>query len=405
MKTFLSERAQGTEKSAIREILKLIQSPDIISFAGGLPKPETFPREALADAAHKQISQNYEQSLQYGTTEGVTEFREEMIKWLENFGYEIELENIIATNSSQQALDLVSKTFLDPGDNIFVGSPTYLGAVQSFSLFQANSIGVPLESDGMNLDVLEEKIRAAESGDAESKFIYVIPDFQNPMGVTLSEKKRKRLVEIADTYDLLIIEDTPYFGLRFKGKPIRPIGSYDESGRVISVSSMSKVLSSGMRLAIVVGSVEMIDSLITVKQATDLCTSTTTQWIAAEWLKNNNMTEHLDEISGHYKKNRNVMLEAMEKFFPDDDRISWTEPEGGLFIWVRLPQEIDTEELFHEAISEKVAFVPGKGFYVDGGGKSTLRLSFSLPSPEDIESGIKRLGRVIEKNIAPVTNG
>lgn len=403
MKSFLSKRAKGTGKSAIREILKLTQRPEVISFAGGLPKPDTFPHQELAEAARKQISENFRQSLQYGTTEGVTELREEMISWLSNFGWNIQMENIIVTSSSQQAIDLTSKAFLDPGDTIFCGLPTYLGAVQSFRLFQANSVGIPIKSDGMDLNELEKEIRKAQQGGKELKFIYVIPDFQNPTGVTMSNNKRKKLVRLADEYDLLIIEDTPYFGLRFKGDQQPPVNTYDDQGRVITMSSMSKVLSSGMRLAVVVGPENLIETLITVKQATDLCTSTTTQWIAYEWLKNHDLSTHLETAREHYRENRNVMLDALDKYFPGDERISWTIPEGGLFVWVTLPEDMDTTELFHKAIEENVAFVPGEGFYVDGGGQNTMRLSFSVLTPEKIETGIKRLGEVVKRDLTAVS--
>jgi len=233
MKKFLSERAKNTGRSAIREVLKFTKDSEVISFAGGLPKPSTFPREGLAESAARQIRNNYQNSLQYGTTEGVVEFREEMIDWLSGFGMELELENVISTNSSQQAIDLACKAFLDPGDVLYCGLPTYLGAVQSFSTFQSEQIGVPLEEDGMNLEVLEKKIVETEKTGKTGKFIYVIPDFQNPAGVTMSQEKRERIVEIAMEHDLLIIEDTPYFGVRFSGEFKQPINTYDDSGRVI----------------------------------------------------------------------------------------------------------------------------------------------------------------------------
>ncbi|MBS3786865.1 PLP-dependent aminotransferase family protein [Candidatus Bipolaricaulota bacterium] len=403
MKSFLSERAKNTGRSAIREVLKYTKRSEVISFAGGLPKPATFPREGLAESAAHQIRENYENSLQYGTTEGVEEFRKEMISWLSQFGLELELENIISTNSSQQAIDLVCKTFLNPGDLIFCGLPTYLGAVQAFSTYQAETVGVPLEKDGMNLEILEEKIKKSKSAGQNPKFIYVIPDFQNPAGVTLSEEKRVKIFDIAEEHDLLIIEDTPYFGVRFSGDFKKPIGTYDESGRVITLASLSKILSSGMRLAVTVGPSELLAELVTMKQSTDLCTSTTTQWIAADWLKNNNLSVHLNELRKHYKENRNVMLEEMDKSFPKDERISWTRPNGGLFIWVTLPEGIDAELVFKKGLESNVAFVPGHHFFVDGGGRNTMRLSYSLLTPERIREGIDRLGKVLEKELSPIS--
>ncbi len=405
MRSFLSERTKNTGRSSIREILKVSKKPGIISFAGGLPKPETFPFDDLAEAAHKQIGKNYRQSLQYGMTEGVPEFREEMIEWLSNFGWKIALDNIIATNSSQQALDLVSKAFLDPGDVIFCGLPTYAGAIQSFQLFQARSVGVPMEADGMDLNALETEIRQVKKSGQRAKFVYVIPDFQNPTGVTMSGRKRRKLIKIAKEYDLLIVEDTPYFGLRFEGKEERPINAYDDDGRVITMSSLSKVLSAGMRLAVVVGPEDLIEALVTVKQATDLCTSTTTQWIAAEWMSHHELSEHLTQTREHYRKNRTVMLESLEKYFPDDERISWTKPEGGLFIWVTLPEKVDTDDLFSEAVEGGVAFVPGSGFYVNGGGRDSLRLCYSVLQPDEIEKGIELLAEVVKRHLTAESRG
>lgn len=402
MKKFLSERAKNTGRSAIREVLKFTKDSEVISFAGGLPKPETFPRKGLAESASRQIRNNYQNSLQYGTTEGVVEFREEMIDWLSNFGMELELENVISTNSSQQAIDLTCKAFLDPGDVLYCGLPTYLGAVQSFSTFQSEQVGVPLEEDGMDLEVLEEKIVETEKAGKTGKFIYVIPDFQNPAGVTMSREKREKIVKIAKEHDLLIIEDTPYFGVRFSGEFKRPINTYDDSGRVITLASLSKILSSGMRLAVTAGPEDLIRELVTMKQATDLCTSTTTQWIAADWLKENDLSEHLKELQGYYRENRNAMLEAMENDFPDSENLYWTEPNGGLFIWVTLPESIDSQDLFEKALEANVAFVPGHNFYVNDGGRNTMRLSYSLLAPERIKEGMARLGKVLEEEFDKV---
>ncbi|MFP4136132.1 MAG: PLP-dependent aminotransferase family protein [Candidatus Acetothermia bacterium] len=402
MKKFLSERAKNTGRSAIREVLKFTQDSEVISFAGGLPKPDTFPSASLAKSAERQLKNNYRKSLQYGTTEGVVAFREEMIDWLSNFGLELELENVISTNSSQQAIDLACKAFLDPGDVLFCGLPTYLGAVQSFSIFQAEQIGVPLEGDGMDLDALEERIVETKKSGKRAKFVYVIPDFQNPAGVTMSEEKRERIVRIAEEHELLIIEDTPYFGVRFSGEFKKPISTYDETGRVITLVSLSKILSSGMRLAVTAGPAELISELVTMKQATDLCTSTTTQWIAADWLKENDLSEHLEELQGYYRENRNTILESMEESFPDVEGLTWTKPNGGLFTWVTLPEGTDSQELFERALEENVAFVPGHNFYVDSGGRNTMRLSYSLLTTAKIKEGINRLGRVISRELESV---
>lgn len=397
MSKFLSERAKNTGRSAIRELLNFAKDPEIISFGGGHPNPETFPREGLAESASRQIRNNYKDSLQYGTTEGVVEFREEMIDWLSNFGLDLELENIIATNSSQQGIDLVSKVFLDPGDVLFCGLPTYLAAIQTFDLFQSEQVGVPLEEDGMDLEVLEKKIIETDEKGKTGKFIYVIPDFQNPTGVTMSREKRERIVEIAKEHDLLIVEDTPYFGVRFSGEFKPPIYTYDDSGRVLTLTSLSKIFSAGMRLGVIVGPENLIGELVAAKQATDLCTSTTNQWMVADWLKENDISEHLKEVQSPYRENKNAMLEAMENDFPDHENLSWTEPNGGLFTWVTLPEYVDSQDLFEKALEANVVFVPGHNFYVNGGGRNTMRLSYSLLNPERIKEGIARLGKVLEK--------
>lgn len=395
----LSTRSKNVTRSAIRELLKMTKKPEVISFAGGIPNPETFPKNGLAESAREVILEKHHKSLQYGTTEGLEEFRKEMLNWLGDFGFQAELEETLTTTASQQAIDLVSKTFLDPGDVLFCGLPTYLGAVQSFSVFQAQSVGIPLEEDGMNLEALEEKIQKYQNAGENTKFIYVVPDFQNPSGVTMSETKRKRLLQIAKDYDLLIFEDSPYLGLKFSGDTLTPIWSLDQSGRVISTVTTSKFLSSGMRLAILMAEEKIIDQLIKMKQASDLCTPTLTQWIAADWLKNNDMNEHLKPIQARYKRHRDAMLEALEKYFPDREDIEWTHPEGGLFFWVTLPETMDAGDLFQQAVEENVAFVPGENFYVNDQGKNTMRLSFSATEPEKIEKGIKRLAKVVEESL------
>ena len=396
----LSTRSKNVTRSAIRELLKMTKKPEVISFAGGIPSPDTFPRKQLAESAKKVIVENFDKSLQYGTTEGLDDFRTEMLKWLGEFGFEADKEQTIVTTASQQAIDLVGKTFLEPDDVLFCGLPTYLGAVQSFTVFQAESVGIPLEEDGMNLDLLEEKIKEYQNAGRKTKFIYVVPDFQNPSGVTMPETKRKRLLQIAKEYDLLIFEDSPYFGLKFSGETLTPLWTLDDSGRVLSTVTMSKVLSSGMRLALLIAQENIVDQLIKMKQASDLCTPTLTQWIAADWLKNNDMMEHLKPIQARYKKQRDAMLEALENYFPQREDIEWTHPKGGLFLWVTLPENMDAGDLFHEAVDENVAFVPGENFYVNGKGKNTMRLSFSSTSPEEIDEGIKRLAKVVKNAIS-----
>jgi 2-aminoadipate transaminase len=401
MKQHISKRASGAKRSAIRELLKLTEKPEIISFAGGLPAPETFPHDELADIAADELRGHYENVLQYGMTEGSLTLRRAVIDWLRPHGLDLTIDQILVTTASQQGLDLVAKAFLDPGDVIFCEAPTYLAALQAFTLFEADKIGIPLEEDGMNLDILEEEIASAKRAGKTLKAIYVIPDFQNPTGITMSREKRERLLEIARREDLLIFEDNPYGQLRFSGEPIPSIYSMDTEGRVIMLFTFSKVLSAGMRLAVLfVANEDLMEVLVRMKQASDLCTSKLTQHMAARYIKEYGMEGHLKEIREVYRIKRNAMIAALEKYMPRDAGISWTHPEGGLFLWVRLPEGIDTEEMFPRALERKVAYVIGNAFFVDGDGKNTMRLSFSLNTVEEIDKGIRRLAEVVREELA-----
>ncbi len=400
MKRHTSQRALGTARSAIRELLKLTEKPEIISFAGGLPDPETFPHEELAKIAADELRGHYRNVLQYGLSEGSLTLRRAVIDWLRPQGLDLSLNQVLVTTASQQGLDLLAKAFLDPGDVVFCGLPTYLGAIQSFSLFQADKIGVPLQEDGMDLDVLEEQIAEARRVSKVLKAIYVIPDFQNPAGITMSLEKRKRLLEIAQREDLLIFEDNPYSQLRFAGEAVPTLKSMDENGRVIMLFTLSKVLSAGLRLAFLIAQEDLIEILIRMKQASDLCTSKLTQHLAARYIKDYGMEDHLRILRERYHAKRDAMIAALEKYMPTEEGITWTRPDGGLFLWVRLPEVIDTEEMFPRALEHKVAYVIGRAFYIDGGGKNTMRLSFSVNSEDEIEEGIKRLCQVVREELA-----
>jgi len=305
----------------------------------------------------------------------------------------------LVTTASQQALDLLCKAFIDPGDVIFCGLPTYLGAVQAFTLFQVDKIGVPLEDDGMDLDELERRIESAKSADKTLKAVYVIPDFQNPSGITMSLEKRKRLLDIARREDLLIFEDNPYGHLRFAGEPIPSICSMDDEGRVILLLTFSKTLCAGLRLAVMLARGDLMDALVRAKQATDLCTSKLTQHLAAQYILRYGLENHLKEIRPIYREKRDAMISALERYMPEDAGVTWTNPEGGLFVWMRLPEGIDTTDMLQEAIERKVAYVPGASSYVDGGGQNTIRLSYSLVTPELIDEGIRRLAGVVRTTI------
>lgn len=401
MKQHFSQRVRGAKRSAIRELLKLTEQPEIISFGGGLPAPESFPHKELAEIAHDELLNNAANVLQYGTTEGSRTLRDAFIQWLEPQDIHAERDQLLVTTASQQGLDLLCKAFFDPKDVLFCGLPTYLGAVQAFNLFQIDTQGVLLEDDGMSIDALEAQIAAAKAENKRMKGIYVIPDFQNPSGITLSLEKRKKILDIARREDLLVFEDNPYGHLRFAGEAIPSLYSMDTDGRVIMLVTFSKVLSAGLRLAVMITSQpDLMDALVRTKQATDLCTSKLTQHMAARYMLEFGLDEHLDEIRPIYREKRNAMIDALEKYMPKDEGIRWTEPDGGLFVWVWLPDGVDAQDMLTRAIEQNVAYVPGTAAFVDGSGRNTMRLAFSSSSPEKIDEGIKRLSAVVKAEIA-----
>jgi len=401
MKQHFAKRVAGAKRSAIRELLKLTEQPDIISLGGGLPAPESFPNKELAAIAHDELMNNSSNVLQYGTTEGSRTLRDAFVQWLEPQHIHATREQLLVTTASQQGLDLLCKAFFDPGDVLFCGLPTYLGAVQAFSLFQIDTVGVRLEDDGMSIDHLEEQIAASKAAGKRMKGIYVIPDFQNPTGITLSREKRQQLLEIACREDLLIFEDNPYGYLRFAGEAIPSMYSMDTNGRVIMMVTFSKVLSAGLRLAVLLTPDEdIMDALVRTKQATDLCTSKLTQHLAARYMLEYGLDAHLDDIRPIYREKRDAMTRALETYMPKDEGIRWTNPDGGLFVWVWLPEFIDTQEMITRAIEQKVAYVPGTSAFVDGSGHNTMRLAFSSSSPEQIDEGVRRLAEVVKTEIA-----
>lgn len=401
MQELFSQRARGVKRSEIREALKLTEQPGIISFAGGLPDPETFPVEEFAEVAQKTIREDYRRSLQYGTTEGDKRFRSAVIDWLDkSLKLKLTLDELIVTSASQQGLDLVCKVFLDLGDVIFCDLPSYLGAIQAFTAFQAEKVGVPMQEDGMDLEILESKIQEARRSGKRAKLIYLVPNFQNPSGITLSEHKRKQVVELAEKYDLVIVEDDPYGWLRYEGQPIPPIKSFDRYGRVILLISFSKLLCPGLRLAVLAASPEIINEMVKLKQPTDLCTPPFTQSLAYHYLTTYDFSTRLEFLRNIYKQKRDTMLEALEAYMPAHPEIHWTRPQGGFFIWVTLPEFLDAGKLLQRALERKVAFVTGSAFFVDGSGKNTLRLSFAEQKPEIIREGIRRLAKAIEEEIS-----
>ena len=403
-----AHRTQRMGSSAIRELLKLTEKPDIISFAGGLPAPDVFPVVEFQEACQRVLQDYGAQALQYGTTEGYLPLREQIARHTARYGIEVSPENILITSGSQQALDLIGRILINRGDRILVESPTYLGALQAWNAYGAEYVTVPMDKSGMNTDAMEEALRTGP------KFIYVLPNFQNPTGVTLSLKRRHQLIELADRYGVPIIEDDPYGQLRFEGEHLPSVVLLDHrfrengngcySGNVIYLSTFSKILAPGIRLAWVIAPQEVIRKLVQAKQGADLHTATFNQIVAHEVSRHGFLDKHIKVIRDTYKERRDVMLAAMDRFFPAE--VDWTHPEGGLFLWGTLPKHLSAAEVLKVAIERKVAFVPGDPFHPNGGGHNTMRINFSFSRPEVIMEGIQRLGEVIHELIGnPVKVG
>lgn len=390
-----SESAGRMKRSAIRELLKLTQKPDIISFAGGLPGPESFPVEQLKEITMEMLDKEGRQVLQYGATEGDMLLREILVKRYQDQGLKLKLENLIITTASQQALDLIPKIFINPGDTIICGLPSYLGALQSFANYGARMEGILLDDKGMRADLLDEKITQLVKEGRKPKFIYVIPDFQNPSGITMPKSRRLEIIEVAKKHDVLILEDSPYREIRFSGEPQPTIHQLADEGRVILLGTFSKTFVPGFRIGWVIADERIIDKIVMAKQATDLCTPPFVQRIAARYLEKGYFDANLEGIIEGYREKRQVMIDSFKKYMPEG--VTWTEPEGGLFLFVTLPEYMDAADLFKIAIEEKVAFVLGTSFYCNGEGKNTLRCNFSYMSKEMNEEGVKRMANAIKR--------
>ena len=401
-----AHRTKSMGSSVIRELLKLTEQPDIISFAGGLPAPEVFPVKEFQAACNAVLQQHGAQALQYSTTEGHRPLREMIARHNARYSVDVTADNILITSGSQQALDFVGRLFVNRGDYIVVESPTYLGALQAWNAYGAQYISVPMDENGMIVDELEEALRKGP------KFIYVLPNFQNPSGSTLSLERREKLIELADKYGVPIIEDDPYGQLRYEGEHLPSVVYLDSkfrgpngghySGNVIYLSTFSKLLAPGLRLAWVIAPPEVIRKLVMTKQAADLHTSSFNQYVAYEVGKGGFLDEHVKVIRATYMERRDVMLEMMEEMFPSE--VSWTHPQGGMFLWGILPECMDAADALKIAIERKVAFVPGAAFHANGGGANTMRINFSYSSPDTIREGITRLGTVL-KELVHKSNG
>ena len=379
-------------KSFVSEILGVTETPDVISFAGGLPNPALFPVREIAEAAEKVLSAEGESVLQYATTQGYPPLREYIAqRYREKSGMKVEPEEVLITSGSQQGMDLVAKLFLNKGDKVIIERPSYHVAIQAFGMFEPRFETVPLLDDGIDPELLD-KACGAEG----VKLFYAIPTFQNPSGLTYSSRRRSEVAEALGRHEVVLVEDDPYSALRFQGEHLRPIWSYTE--RAILLGTFSKTVAPGLRLGWVCADREVIQQMVYAKQGTDLHTSFFDQRVLYQYLIDNDVDAHIAKLANTYKAQRDKMVSCIEAYCPSEIRS--TKPEGGMFLWLTLPEGLSAMRLFHLAAEEKVCFVPGQAFHPDGGGDNAMRLSYSTSNEATIEEGIRRLGRVIAKELA-----
>lgn len=404
LQRFLSRSAATATRNEIRELLKLMARPEIISLAGGMPSPEAFPVDLLAELLPSALRAEGRAALQYGPTEGDLALRTTLIETmttLEGGRYaDLTPEEVLITSASQQGLDLCSRLFLSPGDAVVCGLPSYLGALGAFTACGARLSGVPLDREGLRTDLLEARLIELRRRGIRPKLLYVVPDFQNPSGVTMSLRRRRDVLDIAAEFDLLVLEDSPYRQLRYVGEPRPTIGELDRDGRVISLFTVSKVFCPGLRLGWVVAVPEIIQRLVIAKQPVDLCTSGLSQLIVREYLRSGALPGQLARLRELYDAKRQRMLAALEREFPPELGVRWTRPEGGLFLWLTLPEGLDAAELLRRALDRDVAFVTGRAFHCDGSGRNTARLNFSYPTPDQIDTAVARLAGCVAEMAA-----
>ncbi|NLB71960.1 MAG: PLP-dependent aminotransferase family protein [Chloroflexi bacterium] len=396
-----ANRTQRMKSSFIRELLKVTNQPDVISFGGGFPAAELFPIEQMKEACNKVLTENGQKALQYTTTEGYDPLRQWIADDMNAKGLGITKDNILITNGSQQALDFVGRIFINNGDRILTESPTYLGALQAWNAYGPVFVTADTDENGLVTDTLEDIIKQ------NIKFMYVLPNFHNPLGVTMTLERRKRLIELASQYGVPLIEDDPYGKLLFEGEHITPIAVLDANyhnsqggqfgGNVIFTSTFSKILAPGLRIGWVIGPAEVIKRMVQAKQGADLQCSTFDQYVAYEMASSEWLPEHIETIIRVYKERRDAMIQAFEDYMPEGT--TWTTPRGGLFLWLRLPESCNSLDLFPKAVEEKVAYVPGTPFYPNDGPTNTMRLNFSAADPEKITEGVRRLSVMIKKAI------
>ncbi len=390
-----ASRAAGIVSSAMRDLMALSERPEIISLAGGFPNTSSFQRETFDEVMEVLASGHLASSLQYGPTEGLGELRERIVEVMAHEGVGARVDDVLVTSGGQQAIDLSIRTFVNPGDVVLAEGPTYPGAVPVFTTYEADVVHVPLDDDGLSIDLLEETLDRLDTEGRTPKLLYTIPNFHNPGGVTMSLPRRRRLIEIAHRRELLIVEDNPYGQIRFEGDPLPTLWELDDgAGWVIYLSTFSKILAPGLRVGWVAAPAAVLRKMNLGKQAADLATSTTTQRFILEYLRRYDWRDYVERLNGIYHGRRDAMLRALEEEFPAE--ATWTRPRGGLFVWATLPAYLDTRDLLAAAISQsEVAFVPGAAAYLDGQGTSSMRLNFSGVPEATITEGIRRLGETV----------
>jgi len=393
-----SERALSFRGSEIRAIQKLVNSPEIVSFVGGMPDERLFPVDRVIEASMFTLREYGQEALQYGSTEGLKKLRVLLMDRMENEGVkDIALDNIIISTASQQGLSLVAQIFVNPGDTVIVEEPSYVGAIQAFASMQAKFCTVPLDKDGLQMDILEDRLKELQKAHIRPKFVYTVPNFQNPAGVTMTLERRKKLIELAHTYGLLIVEDDSYGEIRFEGEPIPSLLALGGKDYVIELRTFSKISFPGLRLGWIVAREDIMNKFIVGKQAADLCSPANAQYLAYEFVSRGWLDDYVAVVRREYLKKKNAMISALEQYFPAGT--SWTDPQGGLFVWVKVPEHIDTAAMLREAISAKVAYVAGIAFYPHRDDNCHIRLNFSAVDPEHITEGIHRLGDLLKSKV------
>jgi len=392
-----AERTRVMRSSAMRDLMAVTARPEVISLAGGLPDTSTFPPQTFAAQMTRIAQESAAEALQYGPTEGFRETVDCIVEVMGAEGMLPDPDDVIVTTGGQQAIDLLCKALVDPGDAVICEAPTYPGAIPVFCSYQADTIQIECDSEGMRIDELEDTLERLEIEGRRPKFIYSVPTFQNPAGVTMSLERRRRLVELARSRELLVVEDNPYGLLRFDGEALPPLYQLDGGDFVIYIGTFSKILSPGIRLGWAVTPPPVMEKVVLGKQAADLCTSTLTQYFVREYFGAGSWRKYIESLCELYRSRRDAMVEALGDHFPA--QASWTEPDGGLFIWATLPPYIDTSDLLAKALREDVAFVPGQAAYVDGRGRNSMRLNFSAGGEDEIREGIRRIGKVVAEQV------